>query len=649
MAWDDGLTGEVLAIARTNDSPLRVVAGPGTGKSFAMQRRVARLIEEGSDPKSILAVTFTRNAANSLRDDLRELGIPGCDEIWAGTLHSFCFRILAQNHVWAILGRVPRPLMTFNTSGVAQFECRPLLADLSRQGKFGNKREMTERIRAFEGAWARLQHEQPGWPDDPVDLEFSNRLREWLEFHRGMLIGELVPEALRYIKTNPADTKVISYDHIIVDEYQDLNKAEQVVLDKLSERGQLAIVGDPDQSIYGFRYAHPEGILEFSDTHTTTHDELLNECRRCPRLVVRLADYLIRHNDDSPTGPHLTPLTANHEGEVEIVQWNSISEEAEGLARYVKHLIDNRGYEPGDILILSPRRKLGYGVRDALAQSTVPVHSFFSEEPLEESTEQEAFTLLSLLANPEDRVSLRYWLGVGSGTYNAAEYERMRNYCESANCSPTEALAGLISGEVHIRGSTKNIQERFRLLQHHLSSLEENTLEVVVDDLFPADAEWASALRQLAERILPEVSGIEELAGEIRNRIAQPEMPEEADYVRIMSLHKAKGLTAKVSVVVGCMEGIIPTLRDDLSPDAHHQHLREQRRLFYVAMTRCRQVLVLSSIAHLPTKDAYSMGARVPSYGPVTKTIGSRFLNEIGPDAPPCNDGRAFLQELGLL
>src|SRR5436309_1463680 len=138
MSWHDGLTGTALEIARTTNSPLRVMAGPGTGKSYAMKRRLMRLLEEGVPPKRILVVTFTRTAA-----------------------------------------------------------------------------------------------------------------------------GDLVPLALSYLRNNPSCVERGSFDHVLVEEYQDLNKAEQVLLDHLVERCQYAIFGDEDQSIFSFRWAHPEGITQF--------------------------------------------------------------------------------------------------------------------------------------------------------------------------------------------------------------------------------------------------------------------------------------------------------------------------------------------------------------------------------------------------
>ena len=173
MSWDTGVTGTALAIAQSNANPLRVMAGPGTGKSFAMQRRIARLLEvEKVNPGRILAVTFTRNAAANLVEDLHSLGIPGCKKIRSGTLHSFCFGLLARENVFEYLGRVARPLTTFNKAGVAQFEYQPKLVDVDPNSAFGGKRASTKRVRAFEAAWARLQHEKPGWPRDGLDQQF---------------------------------------------------------------------------------------------------------------------------------------------------------------------------------------------------------------------------------------------------------------------------------------------------------------------------------------------------------------------------------------------------------------------------------------------------------------------------------------------
>ena len=129
MAWDDGLEGPAYDIAASNDSLLRVVAGPGTGKTFALKRRVARLLELGMPPDQILLVTFTRMAATDTEREINALDVPGVDRVRKGTLHAFCFSILNRANVLPLTGRVPRPLL--------QFEERFMLEDLgSLQGEF---------------------------------------------------------------------------------------------------------------------------------------------------------------------------------------------------------------------------------------------------------------------------------------------------------------------------------------------------------------------------------------------------------------------------------------------------------------------------------------------------------------------------------
>lgn len=630
MAWDDGLTGTAYKIAATTDSPLRVMAGPGTGKSFALKRRVARLLEEGVKPDRIMAVTFTRTAAAALIEDLRDLGVPGCEEILVGTLHAYCFSLLMLRNVFDFLGRVPRPVVTFNKSGVLQFEAAPMLADL---GSFGGKRECTKRIRAFEAAWARLQSDDPGWPIDAVDRAFQATLHEWLVFHKAILIGELVPETLRYLRDNPMAPEISRFDHVIVDEYQDLNKAEQTLIDLLSQRANHAIVGDADQSIYSFRYAHPEGILDFGETHPGTHDEPLQVCHRCPKMVVEIANHLVASNYPGGTVSQLHPCVDNPDGELAIVQWPSLDLEAAGIADFIQHLVGNRDYEPRDILVLSPRRLIGYGIRNALRDRNVPTHSFYHEELLEAEDAQRAFTLLTLLINPDDRVALRYWLGTGSPSLNVGEYARIREKCEETGYSLRQLLDDLVRGRLTMSRIT-SVLGRYRALQTCLAPLQGLAGTALVDMLFPPGKIWAEPIRETLSIGVEDGTEPKKILDILKTSITQPEMPEEGDFVRIMSLHKSKGLTSKVVVVAGCIQGLIPLADRETSVAEQRSSLREQRRLFYVALTRCREILVLSSVTALPRDTAYRMGAVLNGRGKIGRTITSQFVAELGPSAP---------------
>ena len=640
MAWDTGISGRALKIAACTESPLRVMAGPGTGKSFAMQRRVARLLEEGVAATRVLAVTFTRNAARSMLDDLHSLGIDGCEDIDCGTLHSFCFRLLRRDDVFAFLGRVPRPLLTFTKAACLRFEAAPMVEDICSVGDFGGRRDCAKRILAFEAAWARLQSDKAGWPEDPVDKAFHAELVQWLAFHEGMLIGELIPEALRYIRGNPACAAVDAYDHVIVDEYQDLNKAEQELLDLLSANGNQAVVGDVDQSIYSFRHANPQGIEEFNTHRPGTHDESLDECRRCPKLVVRLADHLIKHNHPPGIPPRLKPRSGNPTGVVHVIQWPSLGDEVEGITGFVQSLI-NGGTAPGDILILSPRRLIGCGIRDAIKEEGINVHSFYNEDVLDDDGVQEALTILNLAAQPEDRVSLRWWLGAGSPSWCADQYATLRKCCEDSGLSPFKALDQLVAGTLIVPG-TGTLVSRYKMLKERLAGLKALSLEAVIDSLFPDGEDWAAPIREMAVSLLPDADDIADLRERLTGAITQPDIPESEDFVRVMSLHKSKGLTSKVVIVAGCVEGIIPFVDYKETPARQRELLREQRRLFYAAITRCTERLVLSSVSKFERKLAHKIRAKISSIG---HTLSSRFLGELGPDLPTASRGKDWVAD----
>ena len=132
---------------------------------------------------------------------------------------------------------------------------------------------------------------------------------------------------------------------MFVDEYQDLNRAEQNLLDILAEIGSLFVIGDEDQSIYSFKFAHPEGIATFDKSHPGTRDMKLDECRRCPRSVVELANTLIGNNQGR-TQRTLTPKSESPDGKVLVLQWNSIEEEARGIAKIIRYRIQKHEVEP---------------------------------------------------------------------------------------------------------------------------------------------------------------------------------------------------------------------------------------------------------------------------------------------------------------
>ena len=632
-------------IVYTDESPLCVFAGPGTGKTTALQERVSRLLKDNVPPKEILVTTFTRTAAKDLEQALERADVPGAELVKAGTLHSHCLRILGRNNVLPITGRVPRPLM--------EFEKRFLLEDLKKAG-MGDIECVAERLSAYAAAWAKDQRDEPGWTNDPKDKEFQETLLKWLVFHKAMLIDELVPETLRFLRNNPASYDRNEFSNVLVDEYQDLNKAEQRLIELLADNAHLTIIGDEDQSIYSFKHAHSDGIAEYKERNEDAALETLFLCRRCPSNIVELANQLISENS-SRTPRQLKAEQNNEEAFVRVVQWQGMKQEAKGISDFVKGVIDNGQVNQGEILILSPRRQFGYKVRDELEGMNVKTLCLFSQKELEgnpkklpKSRAQEAFTILTLLACPEDHVALRCWCGFGSPDLRSGSWSRMRKYHAESELTLFEVAEKVRCediGSARDKAHDKQIRERLNLLKDKLDSYSQLIGEELVDALLPKNDEYFAQIRNALPKDLDCDADAEAILKALRTNIVHPELPTDVDRVRIMSLYKSKGLTADLVIVLGCIEGLIPDLSDVTTPDEFRSTLEEERRLFYVAITRARESLVLSSVTWLPTNLARRMKINVVGDPAVYKTSTSKFVHELGPTCPDPIDGTKLIQQ----
>lgn len=641
MAWSDNLNNESPAfdIAASTSNRLRVVAGPGTGKSFAMKRRVARLLEYGVSPDLILPVTFTRVAAEDLHRELVNMGVAGCETLKATTLHSLGLRILMRAHALVSTGRIPRPLN--------DFEKKPLESDLKG---FGGLREVRKKINAFEAAWARLQSDEPGHVISADDTAFHHALMSWLNFHRAMLIGEVIPELLAYLRANPAAPELGEFSHILVDEYQDLNKAEQEVIELLSGGSDVCIVGDDDQSIYSFRHAHPQGILEWSAALVPTPEDIeLSVCYRCPTRVVAMANSLIANNVNRGHNRQLQPRAENGPGDVQILQYNDIDAEVAGVTAIVVDLVAE-GVHPGDILILAQRGAIGTPIYESLIAENLPVKSYYAEAELESEFAQESFALLKLLVDQDDRVALRWLVGLNGSSWHEAGYRRIRQHCQNTGLDPWQVFVALEAGEITIAYSA-GVLQRFAVVRGRLEALQEQLelagIIAIVDDLFPETEDRVREVRRLMLNILEENTEItkEEFLSALNEAINKPEIPDEVQDVRIMSLHKSKGLSAPVTIISGCVEGLLPRQPSgDLTPNEVLAEIEEQRRLFFVGMSRVKAdlendypgMLKLTYSREMPLATAMQSGitpAQV-NYGTAILNA-SRFLNEFAGHAPP--------------
>jgi len=518
----------------------------------------------------------------------------------------------------------------------------PLEVDLTAHGGL---REVRKKIQAYQSAWARLQHDDPGSPINPADHAFNRDLLSWLIFHNSMLIGEVVPLLYQYLQSNPLAPERTEYGHILVDEYQDLNKAEQGVIDLLSDNAEVCIVGDDDQSIYSFKYAHPEGIREWIASRPSLADLTLIECRRCPTRVTEMANSLIEHNTNRPTQRQLIPRAENGEGIVELIQFATLQEEVCGIVSRIRDLVST-GTPPGDILVLAQRSVIGTPIYQGLVNEGVPTISYYAESELESADAQKGFATLKLFVNRDDRVALRWLLGLGSPNWHSPAYLRLRQYSEATGTTPWNVLERLSNGSISMP-YTQPLIQRFNELQNLLGELEQLTnLSAIIDRLFPSGNNEFVDFRELVSEVIAEVGEDDpvKFLSELTSAIAKPEVPSEIEDVRIMSLHKSKGLSAPITIIAGCVEGLLPKQPDpSLTQVARNASIEEQRRLFFVGVTRVKALpssnkpghLMLTYCQKMPIRDAKGAGISPSSTFRRTAYLNaSRFIGELGPRCP---------------
>jgi superfamily I DNA/RNA helicase len=277
--------------------------------------------------------------------------------------------------------------------------------------------------------------------------------------------------------------------------------------------------------------------------------------------------------------------------------------------------------------------------------------SFFWEDALKPAAAAEGFCLLTLAVTPYDRAAYRAWLGLGDANGNVAGYKRVRSHAEANNLEPYD-VGELISTNALQLPHTARIVERHNMLKARLVAIGGLNGVALVNSLWDAANPETLTIRLAAATLALEVPEAGDLHPRIVEVLTQPELPPSGgDIIRIMSLHKSKGLTAELVVVAGCVAGAIPSVDTTLPQSDQDADLKEQRRLFYVAITRAKETLVLSSVTQLPLSVA--LRANISPVGvfrrqgeTYARLTASPFIAELGPSAPQAirgSDWRAAL------
>lgn len=626
------LSPEQEKIVQHVGSPLRVLAGPGTGKTFTIAHRVRWLLEESVvQPSAIRAITFTNAAADEMRNKIEKIGVRPDRMSWISTLHAAATRIL---HTEAALARVHpqfRPL--------GRRELRVVLADVEEDLRAAGYRigfRATIKIRDLYEVYRQVRSapnpEPPSWLSTSsferrLYEQFVHKFEEAQRFYRTLDWADVIHRTIELFQQHPElkQAHCEKTRYLMVDEYQDLNPAEQWLVTVLvGDPAGLSIFGDDDQSLYeSLRFADPRGILDFPKKFPGAVTYPLSVCRRCPQEVIKPALQLIQHNLVREEKA-LEAESPAKKGFVAVRALRSMKQEKAWLVEKIKVQV-GKGFRYRDMLVLFSEGSVAEEYVVTLKASGIPclvklrLESIFDSE-----TFQDFHAYLRFIADNEDNLSLRVCLasapGVGSRTI-----WHLRKMAEAKRCTLWKAVKDLTGAPQAFREvrQRKVVQQWCGELEKALSAERFGTVVAQVAALLPGCQEDAG-VKCLTEYIRS-MDGKEEALTfkEVLDTFEQlreagrfeGQAEQEEDAVRVMTMHSAKGLEAPLV--------FIPATEDDLMPGGGN--VEERRRLFYVALTRAKYGVFISWARQRTGKVTHSMPGRK-----IIGKIGSRFIKEMG-------------------
>lgn len=633
----DDLTPSQRAAVEHAEGPLLVLAGPGSGKTRVITRRIARLIERGVDPRSILAITFTNKAAGEMAERVACL-VPGC-RVNVGTFHRFCAKLL-RIHAEAVGLRAN---FTIYDTADQQRLMRQVLHDCG--------------IDPVSYSPATVLHHISRAKNDLITADdFARRYESRVGDHWEATVARVYPEYQRRLsEANAADFDDLllhvavlllenpelrgdldeRYRYILVDEYQDTNAAQYRIIQALSvDYPNLCATGDPDQSIYGWRGARIDNILRFEQDFPSAAVVRLQENFRSTKAILRAADSLISHNR---LRKHKTLITDNDEGEaVDLFVFQNARHEAESIADEMLRLHESGERNWSDFAVIYRVNALSRAWEEALRSRQIPYQVAAGFAFYERAEIKDVLAYLRLIENPSDAAAFLRVVNTPVRGIGRTTQERLVQWARRERMNLLEA-ADRAGDHPELKPRAAKALRRFAALIHELASqaaqgapVEQLVRETIErseytrgwnDNESETDRQRLANVQELvaAARQYDEAAGDEATLGGFLETTAlvneQDNLNDSAGKVTLLTLHSAKGLEFPVVYIVGVEQGLIPHERSIRHGDPHE--LEEERRLLFVGMTRAQERLALTMAVNRDVR------------GRPMRTIPSDFLNEM--------------------
>jgi DNA helicase-2/ATP-dependent DNA helicase PcrA len=601
------------------DGPLLILAGAGSGKTKTITTRLAYLLSLGIDPANTLTLTFTNKAASEMRERALSMIENPIYPPLLCTFHKFGL-IFLKFHIEK-LGR-KNDFVVIDTDDkkriIKQIDKElPTALVASEISRYKNslispKQAISQALQPQYKRIASIYQTYQAYLIENNLVDFDDLL---------MLTHEL-------LEMDDELRKSISqrYQYIMVDEYQDTNELQLQLLKKLCDtHTNLCVVGDDDQSIYGWRGANIKNILEFSNMFENTKVVKLEQNYRSTEEILKAANLLIQHNR-SRLGKTL--VSTKGEGKpVQLFQSADENEESDKIAKAIQQLIDS-GVPAGEIAVLYRINALSRSLEEGLNRAGIAYQLVGGVRFYERAEIKDAISYLRIIANPHDDFSFKRIInrpkrGIGKATIEKIEkaaYERRLSLCHFLRETPDTELSKLLSKKAH-----NSIKQFIDDLDHLQETLARSTIEFI--DIFDTTIglkNYYASLPDGMERVL----NLDEFYGLFRDIIKKnPDMTLDGflneislqsdqdqikgEQISIMSVHASKGLEFSHLFVIGMEEEFFPLLGDGCD-------MEEERRLGYVAMTRAKETLTLSTV-----QSRFHKGRR-------KQLEKSRFLTEAG-------------------
>lgn len=613
----EGVTEEQKIAIEQFSGHARLLAGPGTGKTHVLTRKVLWLVlNYGIAPQDILALTFTRLAAAQLKRDLAEVLKPhDIATPIVSTLHSFALRQILYNS--RTIEELPRPVRVAD-----DWEERNIIQeDLKKIIGLSNIGDVQDLINRLSADWETLKAEELGWSDVFPNPKFLGALQQHKAVYGETLRAELVYKLKRSLDQSAQFKLDNDYKYVLIDEYQDFNACDLAVIRSLAGKGaKVFVVGDDDQSIYGFRYADPIGIRQFPEVYSGAERLLLTTCYRCDKAIIQQAEFVA--DQDTQRLPKTTkPRDNADEGEVVLVQCSDQDQEANAVAIKIKKLVDD-GIKPENIVVLSKNKTILGPIKDQIVARGVAVSLALEDELMGDKDYRAVLSLLRLLVDEGDSLALRTLLQVEKNSLGPKCIDALWQYATIKGLRLNIALEAIKSdatalGSMRTRliGFLDNLSNRIAELKkiEELSTLLDKVVANCVQDEILRE-KITAYLKKVVEEIGADT--LEKLVKSIGIASDMIEQETAPNAVSILTMHKAKGLTFDTCFIVGAEDEFIPGRNDA-------EFIGDERRLLYVSMTRAKHRLFISYCSKRTGNQKYY--GRVPKGGQENRKL-TRFL-----------------------